>query len=35
MNSTNLDNREWFIAGVETATKIDRLIELIKGETNG
>jgi hypothetical protein len=32
MNSTNLDNRKWFIAGLETATKIDRLIALIKGE---
>jgi len=32
VNSVNLDNREWFIAGVETAIKIDQLIELIKGE---
>ena len=32
VNSVNLDNREWFIAGVETAVKIDQLIELINGE---
>lgn len=33
MNSTDLENREWFISGVETAVKIDALIStLIKGE---
>lgn len=33
MNNADLDNREWFISGIETATKIDGLISaLIKGE---
>ena len=33
MNNTELDNREWFISGVERAVKIDALISaLIKGE---
>lgn len=33
MNGTDLDNRDWFISGIETAFKIDTLISaLIKGE---
>ena len=33
MSSTDLDNREWFISGIETAFKTDtRISALIKGE---
>ena len=33
MNNADLDNREWFIAGIKTAIKTDELIlALINGE---